>query len=60
MHKYKYANTQIQQITECQKDPINDIFLKRELFKDIKNDIPMCQKHKYKNTNYTNTAYGDW
>ena len=35
-----------------------------ELFKDIKNDIPTCLMHKYKNTNtntqihkYTNTAY---
>ena len=48
-------------MTKCQKDPTCSIFLKRGLFKYIKNDIPMCQKRKYKNTNtkihkYTNTA----
>ena len=48
-------------MTKCQKDPICDIFLKRGLFKDIKNDIPTCQMrtdkkqihkkiHKYTNT----------
>ena len=44
-------------MTKCQKDPTCGIFLKRGLFKDIKNDIPMCQTHKYKNTNtkYRNT-----
>ena len=47
-------------MTKCQKDPTCDIFLKRRLFKDIKNYIPMCQTHKYKNTNtqihkYTST-----
>ena len=57
---HKYTNTQIQHITKCQKDPPCGIFLKRGLFKDVKNDIPMCQKRKYKNTNtqihkYTNT-----
>ena len=56
----KHTNTQIQHITKCQKDPPCGIFLKRGLFKDVKNDIPMCQKRKYKNTNtqilkYTNT-----
>ena len=51
IHKNKYTNTQIQQMRNCQKDPTNGIFLKRGLFKDIKNDIPMCQKPKYKNTN---------
>ena len=35
----------------CQKDPTYGIFLKRGLFKDIKNDIPVCQTHKYTNTN---------
>ena len=42
---------------KCQKHPTCGIFLKRGLFKDIKNDIPMCQTRKYKNTNtkYTNT-----
>ena len=51
-------------MTKCQKDPICDIFLKRRLFKDTKNYIPMCRTHKYKNTNtqihkYTNTAYDE-
>ena len=64
IHKYKYTNTQIQHMTKCQKDPTCGIFLKRGLFKDIKNHIPMCRTHKYKNTNtqihkYTNTAYDE-
>ena len=44
-------------MTKCQKDLTCGIFLKRGLFKDMKNDIPMCQTRKYKNTNtkYTNT-----
>ena len=47
---------------KCQKDPTFGIFLKRGLFNGIKNYIPMCRTHKYKNTNsqihkYTNTAY---
>ena len=44
-------------MTKCQKDPKSGIFLKRGLFKDTKNYIPMCQTQKYKNTNtkYTNT-----
>ena len=44
-------------MTKCQKDPTCGIFLKRGLFKDIKNYIPMYQMHKYKNTTtkYTNT-----
>merc|ERR1711989_135854 len=52
---HKYTNTTM---TKCQKDPTCGIFLKRELFKDIKNYIPMSQTHKYKdvNTKYTNTA----
>ena len=59
---HKYTNTQIQHMTNCQKDPTYGIFLKRGLFKDIKNDIPMCQTCIYKNTNtqihkYTNTAH---
>ena len=45
------------------KDPTCGIFLKRGLFKGIKNDTPMRQMRKYKNTTtqiykYTNTAYG--
>ena len=59
---HKYTNTQIQHMRKCQKDPMCGIFLKRGLFKDIKNYIPTCRTHKYKNTNtqihkYTNTAY---
>ena len=44
-------------MTKCQKDPTCGIFLKRGLFKDIKNYIPTYRTHKYKNTNtkYTNT-----
>ena len=47
-------------MTKCQKDPTCGIFLKRGLFKDIKNNIPMCQTRKYKKYKkykYTNTAY---
>merc|ERR1711974_93593 len=59
IQKYKYTNTQIQHMTKCQIDPTCGIFLKRGLFKDIKNYIPTCRTHKYKitNTKYTNTAY---
>ena len=32
-------------------DPTCGIFLKRGLFKGIKNDTPMCQMRKYINTN---------
>ena len=48
-------------MTKCQKDPTCGIFLTRGLIKDIKNDIPVCQTHKYKNTihKYTNTAYDE-
>ena len=49
-------NTQIQRITKCQKHPTCGIFLKRGLFKDMKNYIPKCQTHKYKIHKYTNTA----
>ena len=38
-------------MTKCQKDPTCGMFLKRGLFKGIKNDIPMCQTRKYKSTN---------
>ena len=44
-----YKNTQIQHIVTCQTDPTYGIFLKRGLFKDITNDIPLCQTGKYKN-----------
>ena len=61
IHKYKDTNTQIQHMKKCQKDPTCGIFLKRRLFKGIKNDIPMCQTHKYKYKihKYTNTAYDE-
>ena len=59
MHKNTNTHTQIQHMTKCQKDPICGIFLKRGLFKDIKNDIPTCQTHKYKIHKYTNTAYDE-
>ena len=44
-------------MTKCQRDPACGIFMKRGLIKDIKNYIPMCRTHKYKNTNtkYTKT-----
>ena len=45
---HKYTNTQIQHKTKCQKDPTCGIFLKRGLFRGIKNDIHMCQTRKYK------------
>ena len=38
-------------MAKCQKDPTCGIFLKRGLFKGIKNDTPMCQMRKYINTN---------
>ena len=49
--KIQIQNTQIQHMTKCQKDSTCGIFLDRGLFKDIKNHIPMCWTHKYKNTN---------
>ena len=60
IHKYKYTNTQIQHMTKCQKDPTCGIFLKRGLFKDIKNYIPTCRTHKYKNTNSQIHKYSIW
>ena len=36
IQKYKYTNTQIQQMTNCQKDPTCRIFLKRGLLQDFK------------------------
>ena len=44
---HKYKNTQIQHMTKCQKYPTCGNFLKIGLFKDIKNDIPMCQTRNY-------------
>ena len=41
IQKFKYTNTQIQQMIKCQKDPACGIFLKKGLFKDIKNYIPI-------------------
>ena len=51
-------------MTKCQKDPTCDIFLKRGLFKDIKNDIysySCVRRANAKNTNtkYTNTEYDE-
>ena len=59
---HKYTNTQIQHMTKCQIDPTCGIFFNRGLSRGIKNDMQMCQMHKYKNTNtqihkYTNTVY---
>ena len=54
---HKHTNTQIQHMTNCQKNPPCGIFLKRGLFKDVQNDIPMCQKRKYKNTNTQRHKY---
>ena len=48
--KYNYTNKQIQHITKCQKDPTCGLFLKRGLFRGIKNDMQMCQTRKYKDT----------
>ena len=61
---HKYTNTQIQHMTKYQKAPTCCIFLKRGVFKDIKNDVSMNQTCKYKNTNtqihkYTNTAHDE-
>ena len=48
-------------MTKCQKDPACGTFLYRGFIKDIKNYIPTCRTHKYKNTNikYTNTVYDE-
>ena len=48
IQKIQIQNTQIQHMTKYQKDPTCAIFLKIGLFKDIKNDISMCQTCKYK------------
>ena len=45
---------------KCQKDPTHSIFLKWGLFKDIKNYIPVCRTHKYKNTNTQIYKYSIW
>ena len=64
IQSHKYTNTQIRHMAKCQKDPTCGIFLKRGLFKGIKNYIPICRTRKYTNTNteihkYTNTAYDE-
>ena len=56
---HKYTDTQIQQMMKCQKDPTYGIFLKRGLFKDIKNYISLCQTIQNTNTKYTNSAYDE-
>merc|ERR1712110_332222 len=57
---HKYTNTQIQHITRCQKDPTCGIFLKRGLFRGIKNDMQMFKRTntKIQIHKYTNTVYG--
>ena len=57
---HKYTNTQIKHMTKYQKDPTCWIFLKRGLFKDIKNDISINQTCKYKNTNTQIHKYSIW
>ena len=64
----KCANNKNKNMKNTKTNAVNDevpedlaILLKSGLFKDIKNDIPICRMHKYKNTNteirkYTNTA----
>ena len=47
-------------MTKCQKDPTSGIFLKRGLFKGIKNYILMCKTSKYKNTNTKIHTYNKW
>ena len=32
---------------KCLKDPTCGKFFKRRLFKDIRNDIPICETRKY-------------
>ena len=44
IHKYTNTNTQIQHMTKCQKAPTCGIFLKRGLFKGIKNYISIQYK----------------
>ena len=56
---HKHTNTQIQHMTNCQKNPPCGIFLKRGLFKDVQNDIPICQKRKY-SWNYWILMSGCW
>ena len=41
----KYPNTQIQHMTRCQKDPTCGTFLKRGLFRDIKNNSQTKKKN---------------
>ena len=43
-------------MTKCEKNPTCGIFLKRGLFKDIKNDISMFQKRKYKGIQFLLSA----
>ena len=52
--KVQIQNTQIHHMVRCQKDPTCGIFLKRGLFKGIKNYNPMCQTCKNKKCKYTN------
>ena len=44
---YKNTNAQIHHMARCQKDTTCGIILKRGLFRDIRNDIPISRTHKY-------------
>ena len=44
IQKYNYTNMQTQHMTKCQKDSTSGIFLKKGLFKGIKNYIPKQYK----------------
>merc|ERR1711981_808541 len=44
LYPHVHTNTQIQHMTKCQKDPTCGIFLKRRLFKGVKNYIPIQYK----------------
>ena len=58
---HKYANTPIQQMTKCHKDPTSGIFLKRGLIRDTNYDVHMSQTHKYKiQIQNTNTQIQKW
>ena len=50
IQKLKYSNIQIQYMTKCQKNQTCGIFLKRGLFKGVKNYIPI--QHKLKNLSF--------
>ena len=55
----KRANTKNTQIQSAKKTQPVEYFWKNGLFKDMKNDIPVCQMHKYKKYKYTSTGYDE-